>query len=155
RARAGLTPGTEARVDLVFLSEVRWGYFRTRKQFLLSRFPESWRVLFAQPPAFGGDDPWRPRSEGRVTTFTVPFLKPGTTSALYNRIIEWAPARRGIEAAAGEFLRSRLRTLGARGDGVLMTSNIYSARALSRLPRKLLFYDFNDSPFQFAATPAW
>ena len=36
-----------------------------------------------------------------------------------------------------------------------MVSNIYAARALSRLPRKLVFYDFNDSPFQFAAAPAW
>jgi teichuronic acid biosynthesis glycosyltransferase TuaH len=38
---------------------------------------------------------------------------------------------------------------------VVMTSNIYCAQVLSRLPRKLLFYDFNDSPFQFAAAPAW
>lgn len=52
-------------MDLLVLSEVRWGYFRTRKQFLLSRFPASWRVFFAQPPAVGADDPWEPRREGR------------------------------------------------------------------------------------------
>ena len=51
-------------MDLVVLSEVRWGYFRTRKQFLLSRFPERWRVFFAQPPAAGDDDPWWPRARG-------------------------------------------------------------------------------------------
>src|SRR6266850_566840 len=60
-------------VDLLVLSEVRWGYFRTRKQFLLSRFPDRWRIFFAQPPAFGGDDPWTPRREGNVTYFTVPL----------------------------------------------------------------------------------
>jgi len=142
-------------VDLVVLSEVRWGYFRTRKQFLLSRFPERWRVFFAQPPAFGGDDPWTPRREGRVTTFTVPFVKPGTTSALYNHLMAVAPARAAMEVAAEVHLHRMLARLGVEPHPVLLASNIYAARILSRLPRKLLFYDFNDSPFQFASVPAW
>lgn len=142
-------------MDLVVLSEVRWGYFRTRKQFLLSRFPERWRVFFAQPPARGADDPWVPRREGRVTAFTVPFLKPGTTSAVYNAAISTAPGRALVEWAAERHLRSRLRALGVDPEPVVLVSNIYCAGALSRLRRKLLLYDFNDSPFQFAGVPAW
>jgi teichuronic acid biosynthesis glycosyltransferase TuaH len=142
-------------VDLVVLSEVRWGYFRTRKQFLLSRFPERWRVFFAQPPAFGADDPWQPRREGRVTVFTVPFVKPGTKNPLYNGLMELPPARAAMEAGAEAWLRRRLASLGVEPRPVLLASNIYAARALSRLPRKLLFYDFNDSPFQFAAVRPW
>ena len=134
---------------------MRWGYFRTRKQFLLSRFPDPWRIFFAQPPAMGGDDPWRPRREGNVTFFTVPFLKPGTTSGLYNLAMR-SPFVRGVnERVAERFLSSQLRRLGVDPEPVVMTSNIYCARALSRLPRKLLFYDFNDSPFQFSGVPAW
>jgi teichuronic acid biosynthesis glycosyltransferase TuaH len=112
-------------------------------------------VFFAQPPAFGGGDPWRPRREGNVTYFTVPFLKPGTTSALYNRLIEWKTARSGLEAVGERVLRSRLARLGVEPRPTFMTSNIYCAAALSRLPKKLLFYDFNDSPFQFSRVPAW
>jgi glycosyltransferase involved in cell wall biosynthesis len=142
-------------VDLVVLSEVRWGYFRTRKQFLLSRFPGRWRVFFAQPPAFGGRDPWTARREGNVTFFTVPFLKPGTTSGLYNGLVGWKPGRATVEAIAERALRARLATLGVGDRPVLLVSNIYCPGALSRLPRKLVFYDFNDSPFQFAGVPAW
>ena len=142
-------------MDLVVLSEVRWGYFRTRKQFLLSRFPERWRVFFAQPPAFGGRDPWRAEREGRVTYFTVPFLKPTTKSAAYNRLIESKAARAGLEAAAESVLRWRLQALGVGPRPVVLASNIYAPGALSRLPKKLLFYDFNDSPFQFAGAPSW
>jgi glycosyltransferase involved in cell wall biosynthesis len=142
-------------VDLLVLSEVRWGYFRTRKQFLLSRFPERWRVFFAQPPGGGADDPWEPRREGNVTCFTVPFLKPGTRNPVYNAVTSLAPGRALIEAAAGRYLGRMLRRLGVEPEPVLLASNIYCPRALSRLPRKLLFYDFNDSPFQFAAAPAW
>jgi len=142
-------------MDLLVLSEMRWGYFRTRKQFLLSRFPAPWRVFFAQPPVAGGDDPWNPRQEGRVTYFTVPFLKPGTTSPLYNGVVALGPGRALIEAVAGHHLRRMLRRLGVEERPVVLVSNIYCARTLSRLPRKLLFYDFNDSPFQFAGAPPW
>ncbi len=137
------------------LSEVRWGYFRTRKQFLLSRFPADWRVFFAQPPAFGGDDPWTPRREGRVTYFTVPFLKPGTTSAAYNAAAGTAPGRAAIEMGAELWLGHMLRRLGVEPRPVVLVSNIYCPGALSRLRKKLVLYDFNDSPFQFSASPPW
>jgi glycosyltransferase involved in cell wall biosynthesis len=142
-------------VDLVVLSEVRWGYFRTRKQFLLSRFPAHWRVFFAQPPAFGGDDPWTPRREGNVTFFTIPFLKPGTRLGPYNQLIEWAPGRAAVEWAGERQLRAVLARLGVERKPALFVSNIYAARCLSRLPWKRVFYDFNDSPFQFSTSPAW
>lgn len=142
-------------MDLLVLSEVRWGYFRTRKQFLLSRFPDRWRVFFAQPPAFGGDDPWTPRREGNVTCFTVPFLKPGTKSALYNRLAASGPGRAAIEAGAELWLGHMLRRLGVDPAPVVLTSNIYCPGALSRLSKKLVLYDFNDSPFQFSVSPGW
>lgn len=142
-------------MDLLVLSEVRWGYFRTRKQFLLSRFPEPWRVFFAQPPAFGGDDPWTPRQEGRVTYFTVPFLKPGTKSPLYNRLAGHPAGRAAIELGAELYLGHVLRRLGVSPDPAVMVSNIYCPALLSRLRKKLVIYDFNDSPFQFSVSPEW
>lgn len=148
-------PGEPAIRDLVVLSEVRWGYFRTRKQFLLSRFPEPWRVFFAQPPGGGADDPWTPRTEGRVTYFTVPFLKPGTKSPLYNAVAATAPGRAAIEWGAERYLRRMLARLGVAPEPAVLVSNIYCPGALSRLRKKLVFYDFNDSPFQFSVTPSW
>jgi glycosyltransferase involved in cell wall biosynthesis len=142
-------------LDLLVLSEVRWGYFRTRKQFLLSRFPEPWRVFFAQPPGSDGDDPWRPRREGRVTIFTVPFLKPGTKSPLYNAVSATPPGRALLEWVAERWLHRMLSRLGVERDPVVLVSNIYVAGLLSRLRRKLLLYDFNDHPLQFSATPPW
>jgi glycosyltransferase involved in cell wall biosynthesis len=142
-------------VDLLVLSEVRWGYFRTRKQFLLSRFPAPWRVFFAQPPAAGADDPWTPRTEGRVTYFTTPFLKPGTMNPVYNQLMRLGPARGLVERVAEVHLRRQLDRLGVDPEPAVMCSNIYAAGLLSRLRKKLVFYDFNDSPFQFAGVPRW
>lgn len=142
-------------MDLLVLSEVRWGYFRTRKQFLLSRFPRDWRVFFAQPPAAGADDPWKPRREGGVTTFTVPFLKPGTRNPLYNAAIEVPPVRALVERLAERHLGRQLRRLGVDARPAILCSNIYAGGLLPRLSKKLVFYDFNDSPFQFAGVPRW
>ncbi|MGH7741509.1 MAG: glycosyltransferase [Candidatus Eiseniibacteriota bacterium] len=142
-------------MDLVVLSEVRWSYFRTRKQFLLSRFPDPWRVFFAQPAAFSGDDPWQARTEGRVTSFAVPFLKPATQQPLYNAATATGAGRALIEAWAERHLMRRLGELGVGNSPVAMVSNIYCAGALSRLAAKLIFYDFNDHPLQFAGVPGW
>ena len=142
-------------MDLVVLSEVRWGYFRTRKQFLLSRFPDRWRVFFAQPPVAGDANPWRPRREGNVTYFTVPLVKPGTKNPLYNRWLDWPPGRALNGWIAARALEARLKHLGVEPRPVLLVSNIYCSQALSRLGRKLVFYDFNDSPFQFNGVPSW
>lgn len=142
-------------MDLLVLSEVRWGYFRTRKQFLLSRFPAPWRIFFAQPPAFGADDPWEPRQEGRVTVFTVPFLKPGTTSGAYNRLAATAPGRWALETAAEAYLGRMLARLGVDPEPVVLASNIYAPGLLSRLRKKLVLYDFNDHPLQFSGAPEW
>jgi len=142
-------------VDLLALSEVRWGYFRTRKQFLLSRFPDRWRVFFAQPPGSDGDDPWQPRREGNVTIFTVPFLKPSTRQPLYNLVASTPPGRAAIEGAARAHLARAVRALGIEPEPVVMVSNIYAASILERLTRRLAVYDYNDNPFQFAGSPAW
>lgn len=142
-------------MDLLVVSEVRWGYFRTRKQFLLSRFPAPWRIFFAQPPAFGADDPWEPRQEGRVTVFTVPFLKPATTRGLYNRVSGTALGRAAIEWGAEAYLGRMLARLGVDPEPVVLASNIYAPALLSRLPKKLLLYDFNDHPLQFSGAPTW
>jgi glycosyltransferase involved in cell wall biosynthesis len=142
-------------VDLLALSEVRWNYFRTRKQFLLSRFPDRWRVFFAQPPGSGRDDPWTPRREGNVTCFTVPFLKPSTQQPLYNLVAATGPGRAMIERAARVHLERMLARLGVSPDPVILVSNIYAAGALAGLRRRLALYDFNDNPFQFAGSPRW
>ena len=88
-------------------------------------------------------------------TFTVPFLKPGTTSRLYNRWTGLGLGRAGIERVAELWFRARLEGLGVEKRPVVLASNIYCPGLLSRLPRKLLLYDFNDSPFQFASAPPW
>ena len=94
-------------------------------------------------------------ARGNVTYFTVPFLKPGTTNALYNAVTSTGAGRALIERGG------RARTCAAccarlgvepRAGGAWPRTSM-PPRALSRLPRKLLFYDFNDSPVSVRRRP--
>ncbi len=85
----------------------------------------------------------------------MPFLKPNTKNALYNRVAGTPAGRALVERAAEWRLRMLLGHLGVAPRPVVLASNIYCPGLLSRLPKGLVFYDFNDSPFQFAGVPAW
>jgi len=60
---------------LVWFSEIQWDFLSTRKQRILGRFPENWRILFIEPFALGRRHHWIPVKRGRVWVVSVPFLK--------------------------------------------------------------------------------
>ncbi len=141
---------------LVALAEVAWGYFRTRKQFLLARLAQrGFRVVYFEPLAGGRGNRLTARQEDGVTVITVPFLKTNTKQPLYNAAVEWAPVRTLVEHVSARAVRQGLDALGMARPDVLYVSNIYAAKALSAARARLICYDFNDHPLQFAGVPAW
>jgi len=142
------------RGDLVCLAEIAWGYFRTRKQFLLSRLAKKWRVTYFEPPAFGRGGGAGARAVDGVTVITVPFLKPGTTVPAYNAAMATPLGRALVERVAGLSLAAWLRRLGI-AKPVCMISNVYAANLLGIVAPRLVCYDFNDHPMQFPTAPEW
>jgi glycosyltransferase involved in cell wall biosynthesis len=141
---------------LVALAEVAWGYFRTRKQFLLTRLAaRGWRVIYLEPLASGRGNAWRARVEEGVTVITVPFLKVGTRQPLYNAATMLAPVRSVLERVAVAGVRRALAGVTDVRPDVVLLSNVYAAKALSAVRARLVCYDFNDHPLQFARVPAW
>jgi glycosyltransferase involved in cell wall biosynthesis len=141
-------------VTLVCLAEIAWGYFRTRKQFLLSRLARDWRVIYFEPPTFGRGGSARQRVEDGVTIVTVPFPKPATTVPLYNAALNNPIGRKLIEGGARWSL-SRWRDRLEIERPVCMFSNIYAANLVSVFDPRLIVYDFNDHPMQFPNVPGW
>ena len=46
-------------MKIVFFSEIKWHYLRTRKQQLVRRFPAEWKILFLEPYAAGRANSFR------------------------------------------------------------------------------------------------
>jgi len=151
--RSSDTDGAE-RGDLVCLGEIAWGYFRTRKQFLLSRLARRWRVTYFEPVAFGRGGGAGARSVDGLTVATLPFLKPGTSVAAYNAAIATSMGRALVERAAGWSLSGWMRRLGIHRP-VCVISNVYAVNLLGIVAPRLVCYDFNDHPRQFPTAPDW
>ena len=155
RGEGGDAQAASRAVQIVFFSEIKWTYMRTRKQFLLDRLPPSWRVLFMEPFAFGRRNSFTPTRNGRITYVTVPFIRGGTTSSLYNRMVANGPVRRFLSGICRLWIKVLFVFQRIPSSRVFMISNPYAADTALSLSRDLLCYDYNDNPFQFPQTPEW
>src|SRR5262245_23128746 len=100
-------------LTLVAYAEVAWGYFRTRKQFLLARLAaRGWDVHYLEPIAFGRGNQMHARIEDEVVVHTIPFLKASTRQPLYNSAIELPPVRAMLENVAAQAVERALRSAG-------------------------------------------
>ncbi len=142
------------RVELIWFSEIQWDFLSTRKQRLLARFPEPWRILFIEPFAVGRRSHWRPASRGCVTVLTVPFLKtiPQGKPQFFDN-----PLIRSTGTLAGRALAAFwCRVLGfSSADRIIGLSNIYWGDVAASLPCRLRFYDANDDHLGFTPGQPW
>lgn len=133
-------------MKVIWFSEIKWSYLKTRKQHLIEHFPADWDVLFIETYVRGKQNRLIPKRHGRVTTVTVPFMK-STPFPWLNRVLESAFLRWTLNAVAALWLVVLFRILGFHSrERVLFTSNVYFADLLRFFRRRLLVYDCNDYP---------
>ncbi|MCX5800928.1 MAG: glycosyltransferase [Candidatus Eisenbacteria bacterium] len=143
------------RTDLLVFSEVKWNYMRTRKRFILSRFPKDWRILFFEPISSSVSNNFLPKRDGNVIYVSTPILKPQTESKIYNRLIE----RKIFRDLLGLFVLTWVRVvmwfLGVRADADVLISSIYFVPVVRRLRSSFVCYDCNDDPTVFPGVRDW
>jgi len=137
-------------MKVIWFSEIKWTYLRTRKQQLITHFPEDWEVLFIESYVFGKKNRFWPRREGRVTYATVPFLK-ATPYPAINKLQSQIGIRWAVTLAAWLWIKALFVITGfATSNRVVCLSNIYYSDLVGRLARKLTLYDCNDYPAGFS-----
>jgi len=145
---------TRSPIRLVWFSEIQWDFLSTRKQRLLARFSDNWRILFIEPFALGRSHHWLPVRRGNVWVVTVPFLKSVPFSIA--RLLDM-PFLRLLLSLPGIAMMLFWVTLLGFGfsDRIIGLSNPYWGRVASRLPCRFRFYDANDDHLAFPGSPAW
>ena len=142
------------KVDLVWFSEIQWDFLSTRKQRLLQRFPEEWRVLFVEPFTLGRRQHWLPVKRGQVTVVTVPFMKNVPSGSL--PLFDSALVRWFITFAGRLMIWFWTMVLGfASPRRIVGLSNIYWGGVAASMPCGLRFYDANDDHLGFTTAPFW
>ena len=140
---------------IVWFSEIKWNYLRTRKQQIIGRRPPDVQLVFLEPFVRSARNTYRVRNEGGVVCATIPFLK----SAPYfpwRTVLDRGSARSAVDFIAHKRIQQILKRLRFDPpDTGFIISNIYAANIVSRLPKKFLVYDCNDDHSSFPGMRSW
>ncbi|MCK4235504.1 MAG: glycosyltransferase [Candidatus Krumholzibacteria bacterium] len=142
-------------MKVVCFSEIQWQYLRTRKQQVLTRFPEDWEILFLSSVVGGRRNNFKPKRDGRITHVCIPVMKNFPQGSI-QAALAFGPVRFIWNVILYIWLNVIFLVTGFHGrDRVFYVSNIYYAAVLPLLPRSLIFYDCNDDHLAFPNTPRW
>jgi len=142
-------------MKIVWFSEIKWSYLRTRKQQIISRKPADVQLLFLEPYVRSGRNSYRLRAEDGIFCATIPFVKsaPGFP---WRTVLDRRSTRRAVDLIARKRIEHILKHLGFDPSTTgFIISNIYAAHIVSRLPRKFLVYDCNDDHSSFPGMQSW
>lgn len=143
-------------MQLIWFSEIKWNFLRTRKQQLLSRLPEYWEILFLETYRKGVENMWRPRRAGRVTYLTVPQLKNMPAGGLIRRLFGPSWVRKIFQILATLWIAIVIRRCGFGNANLFFISNVNSVDIARRLKKhRPLVYDCNDDHTAFPNTAEW
>ncbi len=151
----GEMEGAGFALKVVCFSEIQWRYVRTRKQQILSRFPDDWEILFLSSVVAGKRNNFRPVKEGRVTHLCIPVFKNFPQKSV-KMLFSFSPVRLVWNAVLLVWVKAALCATGFSGrDRIFYVSNIYYSAVLPFLPRRFMLYDCNDDPTEFPGAPGW
>ncbi len=145
----------EKPLKIVCFSEIQWKYVTTRKQQIITRFPDSWRVLFLSSVVKGKRNNFIPERDGKVTHVCVPVFKNVPQRAL-KTFFSIPPVRFLWNFMLYVWVNLLMLLTGfGGGERLFYVSNIYYGAILPFLRRSVMFYDCNDDHLAFPDTPPW
>ena len=137
-------------MKIIWFSEIKWSYLRTRKQHILSNFDASDEILFIEPISFNLKNKFNISIEKNIKYITVPQLQNSDIKIL-NYLIHFYPIRKLVEIISIFLMNRLLKKISFKAD-IIITSNVFWIDYLENLKNKYklnLIYDCNDNPLAF------
>ena len=137
-------------MKIIWFSEIKWSYLRTRKQHILSNFKDSDEILFVEPISFNLKNNFNISIEKNIKYITIPQIQ-NSDVKLFNVLLNLLPAK-FILRKIGKYLVQKLLNDTNFKPDKLIISNVYWIDSLIELNKKLnieIIYDCNDNPLAF------
>ena len=140
-------------MNIVWYSEVKWNYLRTRKQNLLTHFPINDRILFFQPFSFVKENFFFPRKEENVYYLTLPTYRKSSYKFI-DTLMSFNIFRNIFYKFIKWYANAWIIILLKKRPDCICISNIYYLSLIdhSKMP---VIWDYNDDPEQFGKQPEW
>jgi len=142
-------------MNIIWLSEIKWNYLKTRKQQIISRFPDDSSILFIEPISKKLSNNYYPIEYSHVKAVTIPQLR-SVRNRLSNKILSYLFIRRIINALATIWFKFFFHKI-INNANCIITSNVYWSQLIKtykiKYPELPIIYDCNDNPLAFPGTP--
>jgi hypothetical protein len=144
-------------MQIIWFSEIKWSYLKTRKQQILSRFPKNDRIYFIEPIASSSKNHLLFKNFKPVYPVTIPQIR-STEKKYIKLLLNFLFIRKLISILSSIWLLILLKKYNIHPD-VIITSNVYWIDSIILLRKKYksirLVYDCNDDPLSFPNTPKY
>ena len=142
-------------MQIVWFSEIKWDYLKTRKQQIISRKPADVQLLFLEPYVKSRRNIFKLRTEGNIFCATIPFVKSAPTFP-WRTVLDRRVARTMVDFVARKRIQGILRQLRFDESTTgFVISNIYAADIAVSMKKKFLLYDCNDDHSSFPGMRSW
>ncbi len=142
-------------MTIIFFSEIKWQYLRTRKQQIIRRFPQNWQILFIEPFTVGKPNSFRLQWDKNVGFVTLPYFK-NFPQRWLQIFVSFKLVRVFVILFAALWAARLIRRSGFQRADLIMISNVYAAPIVRWLAKgRPVIYDCNDNHLGFPLTPRW
>ena len=137
-------------MKIIWFSEIKWSYLRTRKQHILSHFDNTDEILFIEPLSFNLKNNFNISIEKNIKYLTIPQIQ-NSDIKIVNYLIN-SPLFKWILKKISSFRTNALLKKNNFSPDVLIVSNVFWIDYIIRIKKKLnikIIYDCNDNPLAF------
>ena len=142
-------------MNIIWFSEIKWNYLKTRKQQIISRFPDNSSVLYIEPISKKLSNNYSPIDYKHIKAVTIPQLR-SVSNRLLNKILSFSFIRTIVNSLA-TFWFKFLFYKAIKETNCIITSNVYWSQLIKTFkiknPELTIIYDCNDNPLAFPGTP--
>ena len=137
-------------MKIIWFSEIKWSYLRTRKQHILSNFKDNDEILFVEPLSFNLKNNFNISIEKNIKYITIPQMQ-NSDIKLFNVLLNLFLAKFILRKIGKHLIQKLLNDINFKPDKLII-SNVYWIDSLIELNKKLnieIIYDCNDNPLAF------
>ena len=142
-------------MNIIWFSEIKWNYLKTRKQQIISRFPDNSSVLFIEPISKKLSNNYFPIDYKHVKAVTIPQLR-SVSNRLLNKILSFSFIRTIVNSLATLWFKNFFGNF-ISNTNCIITSNVYWSQLIKKYkikyPELTIIYDCNDNPLAFPGAP--